>query len=65
MDGGDPSMRKNDEAANITVSYDASIGIHARRCVEGLPQVFDCGGSGTGRSATERAKPWVSRDSSG
>jgi uncharacterized Fe-S cluster protein YjdI len=41
-------MRKNYNAPDITVSYDAALCIHAARCVAGLPDVFD-----------PQARPWI------
>ncbi len=47
-------MRKSYKAADITVSYDASICIHAKRCVQGLPRVFD-----------PQARPWIRPEEAG
>ena len=41
-------MRKTYRAEGIAVSYDARLCIHAKRCVEGLPAVFD-----------PKARPWI------
>ncbi|HEY3202192.1 MAG TPA: (4Fe-4S)-binding protein [Thermoanaerobaculia bacterium] len=41
-------MRKTYAAKEISITYDARICIHARRCVEGAPEVFD-----------PQARPWV------
>jgi len=42
------SGEKRYEADGITVTYDAGLCIHAARCVEGLPEVFDVG-----------RRPWI------
>ena len=44
-------MRKNYKVRDIAVSYDAHLCIHAKRCVEGLPAVFD-----------PEARPWIRPD---
>ena len=44
-------MSKTYRAPEIAVSYDARLCIHAKRCVEGLPSVFD-----------PRARPWIRPD---
>jgi uncharacterized Fe-S cluster protein YjdI len=44
-------MRKKYTARDVAVSYDARLCIHARRCVEGLPSVFD-----------PEARPWIRPD---
>jgi uncharacterized Fe-S cluster protein YjdI len=41
-------MRKTYAAPEIAVSFDPALCIHARRCVEGLPRVFD-----------PKARPWI------
>jgi uncharacterized Fe-S cluster protein YjdI len=44
-------MRKKYTAPGIVVSFDARLCIHAARCVQGLPVVFD-----------SQARPWIRPD---
>ena len=47
-------MRKKYTSPEIAVSYDPALCIHAKRCVEGLPAVFD-----------PKARPWIRPDQAG
>jgi uncharacterized Fe-S cluster protein YjdI len=44
-------MRKKYQSSEIAVSFDPALCIHAKRCVEGLPAVFD-----------PKARPWIRPD---